>query len=201
MYGIEKTNSNHYSRYLKTLVAFAEWLLEHGYDIHLFIGDLADLPAVREFTRLLRVRSLMNHEERIIEEPIASFEDVLAQLSKTDFVVATRFHNVLLALFLSKPSIAISFHHKCSSLMSQMELSEYCLDIKELNTDDLIRKFGDLERNADTLRAAICERAENFRKALNEQYELLFKPVAVRSSSSYSAAGNQHSEHHSVEES
>ena len=99
----------------------------------------------------------------------------MSQLAATDFVVGTRFHNVLLALLLNKPSIAISFHHKCSSLMSQMGLSEYCQDIKRLNADSLIEQFCDLERNAESLRPFIKGKADEFRRALDEQYNCIFR--------------------------
>jgi polysaccharide pyruvyl transferase WcaK-like protein len=177
MYGIEKTTSAHYAAYLQTLVVFVKWLLERGYDIRLLIGDVMDMPVTQEFTSLLKERSVTQDEERIIAEPIASAQDLLSQLAATDFVVATRFHNVLLALFLNKPSIAISFHHKCSSLMGQMGLSEYCQDIKQLNAERLIEQFCQLEKNADSLKSAIGEKAADCRKALDEQYRLILQDL------------------------
>jgi polysaccharide pyruvyl transferase WcaK-like protein len=201
MYGSKKPTSTQYETYLRTMVAFVEWLLERGYDIRLLIGDLADLPVAREVNSLLKARSVIHQEERIIAEPIACFEDLLSRLTATDFVVATRFHNVLLALFLGKPSIAISFHHKCSSLMGQMGLSEYGLDITDLKTADLIQKFRDLESNSDKLKVVIKERGENCRVALNQQYKLLLRSVVAGSLRTCSAASNEHSEHQSVEES
>ncbi len=105
-----------YTAYLESLAVFATWLLEHDYDIRLLLGD-ADTIVIEEFRSALQARLGAYDEERIIEQPIASVQDVLAELAATDVVVATRFHNVLLALLLNKPVIAISFHHKCSSLM------------------------------------------------------------------------------------
>ena len=120
----------------------------------------------------------MTYEEgRIIDEPVASVNDLLQQIAATDFVVATRFHNVLLSLLLNKPSIAISFHHKCSSLMSQMGLSEYCQDINRLNAERLIEQFCNLEKNAETLKPLIKDKAEEFRRALDEQYERIFRVI------------------------
>lgn len=177
MYGIEKTTSADYAAYLDSLVEFVRWLLARDYNVRLLIGDVADIPATREFTALLKQRSVGYEEGRVIDEPVASVEDLLKQLAATDFVVATRFHNVLLALLLNKPSIAISFHHKCSSLMSQMGLSEYCQDINRLNADKLIEQFCDLEKNADRLRPLIKDKAEEFRRALNEQYNRIFKDL------------------------
>jgi polysaccharide pyruvyl transferase WcaK-like protein len=175
MYGSEKPTRVDYSAYIETLVEFVKWLLDREYDIQLLIGDFADRPVTQEFRSLLKQGSVRYDEERIIDEPIASVDDLLKQIATTDFVVATRFHNVLLSLLLNKPSIAISFHHKCSSLMSQMGLSEYCQDINRLNADRLIEQFCDLEKNAKTLKPLIRGKAEEFRRALDEQYERIFR--------------------------
>lgn len=177
MYGVERTTSAHYAAYLDTLVVFVKWLLEREYDIRLLIGDLMDMPVTRQLTSLLKDRSVTHDEERIIVEPVASAQDLLSQLAATDFVVGTRFHNVLLALLLNKPSIAISFHHKCSSLMSQMGLSEYCQDIMQLSADRLIEQFCQIEENAESLRNMIGEKVADCRKALDEQYALIFKDI------------------------
>ena len=102
---------------------------------------------------------------------------LLSQLAATDVVVVTRFHNVLLALFLNKPVISISFHHKCVSLMGAMGMSEYCQDINRLDVDRLIEQFCDLEKNAEKLRLLIKQKTEEFRKALDEQYTVIFKDI------------------------
>ena len=175
MYGVEKTTAEDYAAYLETLAILAKWLLAHNYDVRLLIGDRSDAPVIQEFRSLLKQRSVTYEEGRIIDEPVASVDDLLKQIASTDFVVATRFHNVLLSLLLNKPSIAISFHHKCSSLMSQMGLSEYCQDIHRLNADRLIEQFCDLEKNAETLKPRIKKKAEEFRRALDEQYERIFR--------------------------
>jgi len=176
MYGIERTTSADYAAYLDTLVQFVTWLLRREYKVRLLIGDIMDVPATRKFKSLLKERSVM-HEDQIIDEPVESTEDLLQALAATDFVVATRFHNILLPLLLNKPVIAISFHHKCSSLMRQMGLSEYCQDIKHLNTDKLIEQFCDVERNAERLKALIREKTEECRTALDEQYSRIFQEM------------------------
>jgi polysaccharide pyruvyl transferase WcaK-like protein len=175
MYGVEKTTAEDYAAYLETLAIFVKWLLSHNYSVRLLIGDRSDVPVIQEFRSLLKQRSVTYEEDRVIDEPIASVDELLKQIAATDFVVATRFHNVLLSLMLNKPSIAISFHHKCSSLMSQMGLSQYCQDINRLNADRLIEQFCDLEKNAETLKPLIKNKAEEFRRALDEQYERIFR--------------------------
>jgi polysaccharide pyruvyl transferase WcaK-like protein len=178
MYGVEKTNETHYAAYIETLVVFLEWLLKREYQVRLLIGDLSDIVTVREFETLLRMRLANYDEVPVIAEPIVSTEDLLSQLDATDFIVATRFHNVLLGLFLNKPSIAISFHHKCSSLMKQLGLSEYYQDIKLLNADRLIEQFCDLENNEERLRVQIRSKTDECRAVLDEQYLLILNSLS-----------------------
>jgi polysaccharide pyruvyl transferase WcaK-like protein len=176
-YGIERRTNTIHRAYLEALVQFAKWLLTHDYDIRLLIGDLVDTAVTEEFRALLRDRTVTYEDERIIDEPVASFQDVLSQIAATDFVVATRFHNVLFSVLLNKPTIAISFHHKCSSLMSQMGLAEYCQNINQLEAARLIEAFSQLQQNADSIRRTIREKAGAWRDTLDEQYRRIFRYI------------------------
>jgi polysaccharide pyruvyl transferase WcaK-like protein len=164
--------------YLEKLASFSRWLLAQGYDLRLLIGDFVyDRAVVREFDDLLRNPS---NDGRISSAPASSVEELLSQLMETDFVVATRFHNVLLALALNKPVIAVTFHHKSVSLMNAMGLSEYAQDIGDLDVGRLIERFGELERDATELKALIRQTTGDYRRLLDEQYELLFGDVGAQ---------------------
>jgi polysaccharide pyruvyl transferase WcaK-like protein len=177
MYGTEKPSNGKYQEYLDNLVVFAGWLLAHDYVVRLLIGDLHDRSVSDEFKSLVRASHEGYDEEQILDRPPLSVEELLAQIAATDIVVATRFHNALLALVLNKPVVAISFHSKCASLMSDMDLAEYCLDINHLSADGLIQQFQEVDRNAENLKLSIRQRVEQSRKALDEQYKLIFKSV------------------------
>jgi polysaccharide pyruvyl transferase WcaK-like protein len=172
-YGVSTPNKAAYSDYLENLVAFGEWLLTHGYAVRLLIGDIVDVPVARKFIRLLREREPYNSDQ-IIAESISSVEDMFSQIAATDIVVATRFHNVLIAALCNKPVLSLSFHHKCESLMTALGLSEYCLDMNNFKVEILIEKFNDLETNSDKFRPLIKEKTRLFRKALDDQYKSIF---------------------------
>jgi len=175
-YSVSGPEDATYANYLESLVVFAKWLRARGYGIRLLSGDTGDSHAWGEFRDLLGEPPSTFDEKPVIDEPIRSVEDLLDQIAVTDFVVATRFHNVVLALLSGKPVISISFHHKCESLMSAMGLSVYCLDIRDVSADQLIQKFCALEANARKLKPMIGEKIGEFRKALDEQYLSIFQP-------------------------
>jgi polysaccharide pyruvyl transferase WcaK-like protein len=176
-YSVANPSDKIYDDYLNSLVKFVKWLLAHDYDVRLLSGDLVDEHTRKEFIDFLKGELRGLDEERIIDEPITSVGELLAQIATTDIVVATRFHNVLLALLCNKPVLSISFHHKCKSLMRVVELSDYCLDINDLKAEKLIEKFCDLERDADNIKLSIAEKARVFREQLDEQYRLIFNLI------------------------
>ena len=175
-YSAARPKPETYPIYLESLVTTAEWLLRHDYDIRLLLGD-EDPLVTDEFKSLLRARLGDHFEGRVVEGPMRTVEEVLAQLASTDVVIATRFHNLVLALLLDKPVLAISFHHKCTSLMSQVGLSEYCHDIHEMDAERLIAQFERLESDSDTVRRRVARRVEEFRTALQEQYDFIARDI------------------------
>src|SRR6266404_1204662 len=173
-YSVAEPRDSFYEKYLDSLVAFAKWLLARDYDIKLIIGDVSDVSVAEEFKSRLKASSETYDEQRIVNQPAQSVEQLLSQIADADIVVATRFHNVLFALLLNKPVIAISFHHKCESLMNQLGLDKYCHDINHMDVSRLIEQFQDVERNAEKLKSGIKKRVEQSRAALDEQYALVF---------------------------
>lgn len=165
--------SGDHAGYLASLVGVAQWFLGRGYDVRILIGDGADMSAVEDFRRLLDGAVSEQEPGQIVERPILSLDDLLAEIAACDLVVATRFHNILFALLADKPTVAVSFHHKCESLMRAMGLAEYCVDLDEVGADLLIRKVQELEACSEDIRASIRERSLCYRRSLDRHYEQL----------------------------
>jgi hypothetical protein len=61
--------------------------------------------------------------------------------------------------------------------MTEIGLPGYCLPLANLDFDDLIDRVVRLEKNADALKPYIKHKTEEYRRALDEQYSLIFKGV------------------------
>ena len=136
------------------------------------------MSTVKEFRRLLDEALPGQVPGRIVERPIFFLDDLMSEIAACDLVVATRFHNILFALLCDKPTIAVSFHHKCESLMREMGLAEYCIDLDEVDTDLLVRKAQKLESYSDDVKSSIRDRTSLYRRALDKHYEQLCGAVA-----------------------
>jgi len=169
-----------YLDYLNTMARFVAWLCEHEYSVRVLIGDVLYDSSVRsDFINLLKSRGIGQAEGQICAEPVTTVEGLLCQLAETDIVIAGRFHNLVLALMLNKPVLALSSHQKLDSLMTGLGLPNYCVPLRDLSVDVLIEHFRDLEENAGRLRPYIGRKVEQYREALEQEYSAIFSSVGA----------------------
>jgi polysaccharide pyruvyl transferase WcaK-like protein len=174
----DRHDNGTYRDYLNTLGDLVAWLCERKYMVRVIIGDvLYDSGVKQDFMELLHERGLMNQEGQIVNEPVFTVEQLLSQIAAVDFLVTSRFHNLVLALMLNKPVVCLSDHGKLDSLMTEIGLTEYCLPLANLDFDNLIDRIVKLEKNAEALRPYIKQKAEEYRRTLDEQYSLISKCV------------------------
>jgi len=164
-----------YRDYIAKLGNFVSWLLEKKYTVRLLIGDVAyDQRARQDLRAFIEERGAGSTNGSIIDDPAASVDDILSQLAATDLVVASRFHNVLLALMLGKPVLAISYHEKVDALMVSVGLAEFCQDIERIDLGKMMRQFDELEQKTNCTKLQLQRNAEACRVALDEQYNHIF---------------------------
>ena len=163
--------------YLDAMVGFIGWLRGQGYDVRLLIGDLHyDVRVTEDVVAALRGRS--GDEGEVLADPAQSVEQLVRQLSTTELVISPRFHNLVLALALHKPVIALSDHPKLDSLVASFGMSDYRLPLETVDVDGLIALFQRLRDDAERLKARIREQTEEYRQALDERYDAAFAKVA-----------------------
>jgi polysaccharide pyruvyl transferase WcaK-like protein len=171
-----------YHAYLKKLVTFASWLVRRGYLVHLFPTQLrADPPVIARLKSLLASNGVGTGLQGILDPPVSSFNDLLAQIAEADYVVATRFHGVILSYVMSKPVLGIAYHKKTQDIMRQMGQQEFALDIRTFTVEELCERFEKLENMREASVGRICERLTASRHALDRQYDLICR-LATRES-------------------
>jgi polysaccharide pyruvyl transferase WcaK-like protein len=176
--------------YVEKMKSFTRWLVDNGRQVRLFIGDTnhADETVVEEIVTDLRARRPDLDPAWVVAEPVSTFADLMRAMEPVGSVVATRYHNVICALMLGKPTISIGYGEKNTVLMAGTGLAEYCQQIGSLDVGRLIIQFTELESHAGRLRQAITQgnaaKAPLVRSQLTELSAVLFRPAAA-------AAGRQ----------
>jgi polysaccharide pyruvyl transferase WcaK-like protein len=170
-----ETVSPVYRRYLANMKRFILWLADRGCRVRLLGGDERDDAAHHDLLAMLRADRAERLDDWLSAEPAHTLDQLLDQIGATDLVVATRFHNVLCALMLAKPTISIGYARKNDVLMESMGLGAYCQQIDDLDVDRLIAQFEALAASTGNLSEDLRRRAEHQREALRQQERLLAK--------------------------
>ena len=70
-------------------------------------------------------------------------------------MIASRFHNLICALRLARPTVSVGYASKNRDLMRAVGVDGYCQDIGELNAKALVAQVGSARRDAQALTARI----------------------------------------------
>lgn len=172
---VDSAGAKSYRDYLAVMADFVVWLQAQGQAVRLIIGDAQyDTPVREDLIALLEARGAGAHPPFLLSDPVPTVKELLRQLRETDTVISPRFHNLILALMLNKPVIALSDLPKVDALLSDLGLAHYCLRLEHLSSETLIGRFDELQSDASQLKAHIDLQVNKYRLALKEQYESIF---------------------------
>ena len=164
------TDMAEYRDYLEKMGRLVLHLLSRKKRVRLVIGDTSDIPVVEDLKAWLAARESAPFES----EPAQSVDQVMAQLAEAEMVVATRYHNVLLALRMGIPVVSIAYEGKNDALMNTLGLGEYCQSIDTFELPALIEQVERMEAASQELAPRIAMQADVFRLQLDTQYARLF---------------------------
>jgi polysaccharide pyruvyl transferase WcaK-like protein len=190
-----KHASEVYEAYVAKMEAFVRWLVDNGRRVSLIIGDTngSDAVVAQEIVDAINASRPDLDSSRLVAEPVATFADVARRIQQAGSVVAIRYHNVLCALKLAKPTIAIGYSPKHEALMTDMGLPDFCEPVGSLDVDQLIERFTELERRSAELRQILVDRNAVNAERLDDQFAELStvllgggKPVRRRSTAAAS---------------
>ena len=168
-----------YERYIRDIASFGQWLRQNHYRLTLFSTEVSfDSHAMEDVKALLgSVNGDLRH--MVKREDIAGIDELLSTMRPMDYIVTSRFHGVVFAHLLNKPVLALSPHPKVSSLMKDLGLAKYCVDIRTWDVDTIQETFLSLVANRDQIKSQMAEKAAYYEKTLLTQFDQLFPRIAT----------------------
>ncbi|WP_445398596.1 polysaccharide pyruvyl transferase family protein [Streptomyces sp. LE64] len=153
-------------RYLDGTTRFVRALVADGRRVRLLTGDACDAPVVAAI--LDAVDSPL-----VTAAEAGSLADLMKEAAAADAVVATRYHNLICALKVGTPTLALSYAAKSDALMARMGLDAHRHPAREVDADRLLEQFRSLEAAAVQLRKTLTERNRLVARSLDQQFTAL----------------------------
>jgi polysaccharide pyruvyl transferase WcaK-like protein len=171
-------DESEYQRYIAKATDFALALLKQGFRVKLFSTELVGDPrTIRDINARLRDRGAPM--ERVTYEPTGDVQGLLAQMADCDFIVASRYHGVVLSLLLRKPTIGLVYDPKTRDVMQRLGQGSYAVDIDDFEPEDLVEAFTSLRSNGIAITMRLGEQLPALRREVEAQFDLVFSQAAA----------------------
>jgi len=171
--------------YVEGMKRFVRWLVDSGRRVLLIVGDVngSDGRVVGEILADIRAGRPDLGPAVVTAASVSSYSDVMRVMQPVSSVVAIRYHNIVCALRLSKPTISIGYSPKHDALMAEMGLADFCQDVNTLDIGDLTALVVELESRSNELRKTLRER--------NAEREMLVEDLFAELSASLFCSANR----------
>ena len=93
----------------------------------------------------------------------------MRQMTDTDVVVATRYHNIVCALMVEKPTISVGYAAKNDALLDAMGLEGFCQRCESFDLDLLSDQLERLIHDRECFGKQIAETTRAYRRLLEQQ--------------------------------
>ena len=168
-----------YETFVRKLVEFGAWASERC-RLALFSTDIwFDSQTLDKVEEYLNQAPQFDAGHLLAREPVTNLETLLSHMSPMDFIITCRFHGVVFAHLMNIPVIALSHHPKVTTLMTDLGLAEYCLDIDTFDPEQLKTAFARMIADRAGIKARMAERLAFYRGELARQFDQLFSPETV----------------------
>jgi polysaccharide pyruvyl transferase WcaK-like protein len=169
-----KGDGSRFDAYLDKMVEFVERLLAGGHEVVVFSSQTsADALVAADLLAAMGDRGLRDYGRlRNAFPEIAGAADLVRTIQSCDYVVASRFHSVLIPLTAGIPTLGLAYHAKTEELFARVDRREWCLDIDAFSPDDLSSAFAALRaEDSELIREQLRSRAADLRAVVESQFD------------------------------
>jgi polysaccharide pyruvyl transferase WcaK-like protein len=142
-------------RYVAAMAEAMVRLVESGDRVVLVGGDLVDIAVAHDIYAAVLAASPGIPKDAVTVRDVATFTELTAEMMRADVVIASRFHNLICALRLGRPTVSVGYAKKNRDLMRAMALDGYCQDIEHLDARHLVDQVRAARQDKAMLAARI----------------------------------------------
>ncbi|RTL68864.1 MAG: hypothetical protein EKK42_08500 [Pseudonocardiaceae bacterium] len=158
-----------HASYLMMLTRFALRLIDSGRSIRLFVGDLVDIGVAEHLLHELRAARPGLAEDRAVLVAAEEFDTLMTAMAQVEVVVATRYHNVVSALKLGKPTLSLGYAPKNAEMMESFGQGRYALPLAGADYEQLCDRFDELDADRVAVARRVGEGSAGYRTRAQEQ--------------------------------
>lgn len=166
-----------FKSYIASMTEIAQRILASGRAVRLLIGEQTDIRAAEHVIAALHSSGGAQMGEKVLFEPITTFDELMLQIARTEAVVATRYHNVIASLMTATPAISIGYADKNRAVMSLFGLEQHCHHVDDIDVDAVERDLVAVLDRAPQLRIAMRDTADRLARQVDGCFDATFEEL------------------------
>lgn len=159
-------------------------LLDEGRTVTMVVGDVHDREPAEKIEALVRSGRPRLSPARLRVSEAQTMDGIMAEMAAAEVVVASRFHNLICALKLRKPTVSLGYAEKNEHLLEELGLGGFCQSIDAFDVDQVMAEMTAVQRVQQSVEPHMKDILQQFQERLDEQFHRLdaelFGPVAPR---------------------
>lgn len=162
-------------KYVATLADAIARVADAGNQVVLVGGDRVDVEVARDVREAaLRAYPALT-DDAVLVRNCATFIELTEEMLRAEVIIASRFHNLICALRVARPTISVGYADKNRHLMEALGLDGYWQEIEHLDADQLLTQIQAAREESEALAAKIRLTTAQYA----EQVECLLERVAT----------------------
>lgn len=157
-------------------VSVVRRLIAEGWTVTLIIGDLGDEGFAAEILESA-TSGLSTQDGRVQVTRVLNYDEVIGVMRGASVAVVTRFHHLVAALQLAKPTVGLHYAQKGFDLMDRVGLRGLSQWIEDADVDLLMDQLSRAEADKDAYAEGIQEHLDRFRGQLEVEARTLAREI------------------------
>jgi len=142
-------------RYVATMAEALAQLAEAGHQVVLVGGDRVDVDVARDVqAAILSASPALSHDAVLVRD-FETFTELTEEMMRAEVVIASRFHNLICALRLARPTVSVGYAAKNRYLMEALNVDGFSQEIMHLDADQLVAQVRLAREKSEALSALI----------------------------------------------
>jgi polysaccharide pyruvyl transferase WcaK-like protein len=163
--------------YAQRVVALVTRLLDQGRTVALVIGDEGDRDFAAQINDAVRRERPDLPPGRVWLSAASTLEAIMEDMSEAEVVIGSRFHNVVCALKMIKPTISLGYADKNDDVMAEFGLGDFCQSMESFDLDRLLEQIEQVERIHPSLEGRMKETLQHYEDELDKLFATLTSEV------------------------
>lgn len=148
-------------------------LIDTGHTVTIVVGDLGDQQLAQEIAGRVRTARPGGALSGVSVSKADSLEGLMTEMAAAEVVVATRFHNIICALKLGKPTVSLGYADKNERLMNEFGLGEFSQPVETFDVDLLVRQIEKVRTRHPSVGGLMADTRLRYETELDQLFERL----------------------------